>query len=602
MKTLNELIEEFGYPILTEKEFNLVQEHKINWNSLDGEIIIRKCLKSYPAYLQLTNFGYKMTAYHYSLAANLQRACEKGPNLDKDGEPLEYSLILLSAPPQTGKSLTISESFQSWCLIRNPRESILTIGYEATFAARFGRRNRDKFTEFAPILSHNKIRISEKVQSVETWETSVYDERKKQYVSANGTMYTAGMGGALTGKTGNKIVIDDPIKNMQDAMSDTVIENNIEYYQSAIETRARGNPGSVVIAMCTRWVTRDLIGWLRINRADYVVADLNYAAMCDERNKASDPLCREIGEGICPEMKKDGRWAANIRESYMASEGSHVYNALFQGEPTDEQGNLYHKDAWKTFRVADWDPDDFDRIYLSVDATFKDNKTSDFVSMKLGGIKGGNDYWRYAVRKRMDLPDTLDKLVKIVRKFPEIDVIYIEDKANGSGIVSVLRKWRRKLGISDTEFPAVYPVNPEGGKYTRAQGAAVYQRDGHSYILSEQDAEFFSDKDDFDTGEYVDMNYVQATIFELSIFPYGAHDDLVDAHSQSIIKNIGLLDGEEKVKPTVRRFARYSVWVEEQEQDYKKLKSAEERREFIRLYGANIKWKPKSEGGTYGVI
>jgi len=602
MRTLKQLIDEYGYPVLTEKEYSLVQEHKVNWSSLDGEIIIRKCLRSYPAYLEATNFGYKMTAYHYSLAANLQRNCEKGPNVGKNGKPLEYSLILLSAPPQTGKSLTITENFQSWLLINNPRLNILTIGYEATFAARFGRRNRDKFSEYAPIFTHGNVKLSDRVQSVETWETMTFDKSRNIFTPANGAMYTAGMGGALTGKTGNYIIVDDPIKNMQDAMSDTVIENNIEYYQSAIETRARGNPGSVVIVMCTRWVTRDLIGWLRTNRADYIVGDYNYAALCDERNQLVDPLYRDVGEGICPEMGKDGDWAENIRDSYMASEGSHVYNALFQGEPTDEQGNLYHKDAWRYFRVTDWHPEEFDRIYLSIDATFTDKITSDFVSMKVGGIKGGNDYWRYAVRKRMDLPDTLDKILKIVRKFREIDVIYIEDKANGPGIISVLRKWRRKLGISDNDFPAVYPIQPEGGKYSRAQGAAVYQRDGHCYILDPRDGAYFSDKDDFDAAEYVDMSSVDATIFELSIFPYGAHDDLVDAHSQSIIKNVGLLIGEEKPTVVNRRFARYTQWYPEQEEDYKKLRSVEQKREFIRLNGANIKWKPKNEGGTYGVI
>ena len=79
-KSLTQLQQEFGYPILTPEEVRAVRERSLNWNSLEGEIVRRKCLKSYPAYLQAANYGYQMTAYHYSLAANLQRDYERGPN------------------------------------------------------------------------------------------------------------------------------------------------------------------------------------------------------------------------------------------------------------------------------------------------------------------------------------------------------------------------------------------------------------------------------------------------------------------------------------------------------------------------------------------
>ena len=93
MITLEELQKEFGYPILTPKEVSAVREGKVNWNGLDGEIIRRKCLSSYPAYLQVVNYGYQITPYHYSLAANLQRDSEKPCNFDKNGRQLSYRLI-----------------------------------------------------------------------------------------------------------------------------------------------------------------------------------------------------------------------------------------------------------------------------------------------------------------------------------------------------------------------------------------------------------------------------------------------------------------------------------------------------------------------------
>lgn len=592
MRTLEDLQKEYGYAILTPDEVRTIREGKVVWGGLDGEIIIRKCLKSYPAYLQAVNYGYNMTAYHYSLSANLQKNFEKGPNIDpKTGKRLPYGLILLSAPPQTGKSYTVTESFQSWVLMKQPRASVITVGYESTFASKFGRRNREKFAEWAPILSHGKIKLHDKVQSTENWETMVLDANTNLFMSTGGGMKTAGMGGPITGNTANLMIVDDPIKNMEDAQSETKTVNNIEYFQSTLETRLLGNPGSLCIVMCTRWITHDLIGWLRENRKQFIVGDYNYAAQCTEANMAKDPLKRRPGEGICPEMGKDEHWAQIIKESYLASSGAHVYNALFQGDPTDESGNLFRKEDWMEYEIDKvWKPEHFDRIYLSIDATFKDNKTNDYVAMKVGGIREGNDYARYIVRKHLDLPDTLDKIIKICKMFPEIDVIYIEDKANGPGAVSILRKWRRKLGIAERDFPSIYPIEPEGGKYARAQAASPMQRDGRCYIPCEKDAWRFSSDEDFE-WEGEKQSFCICYKHEFATFPFAAHDDMVDAHSQQILKCLGLMNGEEKPEKHVQRFVNYTEWWPEMWSDYKQLKTQEEKNAFIREHGAPKEWK-----------
>jgi hypothetical protein len=635
MRTLKDLQEEYGYAILTNDEVRAVREHTLSWESLEGEIIIRKCMKSYPAYLQVVNYGYMITPFHYSMAANLQREFERGPNpkpgLEKlvdrtqpydpskpDYNRMPYGLILLSAPPQVGKSLTITESFQSWILTKFPRLGILTLGYASDFASRFGRRNRDKFEEFAIKLTHGRVKLHDKVQSTGEWETMVLDRNSRLYVTSNGGMSSAGLRGVVTGKTGNVVVIDDPIKNMQDAMSEIMVEGNIEAYQSTVETRLLGNPGSLCIVMATRWVTNDLLGWLRKHRKDFIVGDYNYAALATEANVLKDPLRRVPGEGVCPEMGKDDSWATVIKASYEASEGAHVYGALFQGDPSNEKGNLFKADDWQEYEIDKHWPvaeeingeivnsDDrieklrkFDRIFLSIDATFKNLDTSDFVAMGVMGIKQGNAYLRYLVRKQLDFPDTIDKLLYILKKFPEIETIYIEDKANGSGIVSVIKKWRKKLGIPEKDFPSVVPVEPEGSKYSRANAAAAYQRDGRCYIPCERDAHLLSTPDDF-VWEEDGLSYAHCYKQELGTFPFAGNDDLVDMFSQGIKKSVGLLTGVEKTGKKVERFSRYSQWWPEMEADYNSLKTRTEKRDFIRLHGANMKWKPKDEGGEYG--
>jgi len=587
MITLEELQQQFGYSLLSPEQVNAIREGKVNWQGLDGERILRKCIASFPAYLQCVNFGYQMTPYHYSLAANCQRDYEKGPNPGQ-----AYGLILLSASPQTGKSLTITESFPSWAMIKKPRMKMILLGYAADFASKFGRRNRDKFSEYAPKLTRGRVKIHDKVQSADNWETMVLDMATKVFVSATGTMVTTGMGGTGTGNTGNYVQIDDPIKNMQDAMSETMNLNNVEYYQSVIEPRLLANPGSMACVMCTRWVSNDMIGWLRRTKKKYIVGDYNYAALCTEKNKPFDPLKREVGEGICPEMGLDGKWAQGVIESYAVSGGGHVANALFQGEPTNEKGSLFKDENWGEYEIeTGWKPEKFSRIFLSIDATFKDLQTSDYVAMIVGGVMPGKMRLRYAVKKQMDLPDTLDMILKVLKKFPEIDIIYIEDKANGPGIVSVLRKWRKKLGIDEKNFPSIYPVNPEGGKYSRAQTASPFQREMYVEIPCEKDWSRFSCKDDF-VWEDEDISFTMAFKLELGTFPFGANDDLVDAFSQAILRNIGLLTGEEKVKKT-ERFTRYSNWWPEMWDDYKQLKTQVDKNAFIAMHGAPEEWRPK---------
>jgi hypothetical protein len=519
---------------------------------------------------------------------------------------MPYGLILLSAPPQVGKSLTITESFQSWLLVKYPRLGILTLGYASDFASRFGRRNRDKFQDMAPKITHGRVKLHDKVQSTDEWETQILDQISRVYVNSNGGMSSAGLRGVVTGKTGNVVVIDDPIKNMQDAMSEVMIEGNIEAFQSTVETRLLGNPGSLCIVMATRWVTNDLIGWLRKHRKAFIVGDYNYAALATETNIDKDPLKREIGEGVCPEMGKDDTWAKVIEDSYTASEGAHVFNSLFQGVPSNEKGNLFKNEDWQDYEISKvWSTDEqinkFDRVYLSIDATFKGIDTADFVGMEVTGVKQGNTYLRYLVRKRMDLPDTIDKIIKVVKMFPEIELIYIDDKANGPGIVSVIKKWRKKLGIPERDFPSVVPVEPDGSKYSRAQVASAYQRDGRCYIPCEKDAYLLSSKDDFEWDEE-GLSYAQCYKQELGTFPFAGNDDLVDAYTQGIKKSMGILSGTERPTKQPQRFSRYSTWWPEMEADYKLLKSKDEQQAFIRLHGANMKWKPKEEGGDYGSV
>ena len=96
------------------------------------------------------------------------------------------------------------------------------------------------------------------------------------------------------------------------------------------------------------------------------------------------------------------------------------------------------------------------------------------------------------------------------------------------------------------------------------------------------------------------LSYAHCYKQELGTFPFAGNDDLVDAFSQGIKKSVGLLSGLEAPTKLPTRFSRYSVWWPEMEADYNSLKSSAEKQAFIRQHGANMKWKPRDEGGNYG--
>jgi hypothetical protein len=157
-----------------------------------------------------------------------------------------------------------------------------------------------------------------------------------------------------------------------------------------------------------------------------------------------------------------------------------------------------------------------------------------------------------------------------------------------------MRKWRKKLKISERDVPAIVPIEPEGGKYSRAQTASVYQRDGRCYIPCEKDAHKLSSEEDFVWDE-PGLSYTQCYRQELGTFPFAGNDDLVDSFSQGIKRSIGLLSGEEKAEKKIMRFTRYSNWWPEMWADYKQLKEREAKDAFIRMHGAPMEWKPKEE-------
>jgi predicted phage terminase large subunit-like protein len=233
-----------------------------------------------------------------------------------DGKP--YRRMLVSAPVRHGKSFTTSIYTPAWYLANNPGKKVGFASYEATFAAKFGGIVRD-IMEAAPDGLASKPRRNSRASA--QWD-----------LDSGGGMFTAGAGGPITGRGFHLIVVDDPIKNFQDAMSEVVRERVNSWFYSTVLTRLE--PGGVVIVLAARWHEDDLPG--RIMADD---PEEWYHVSLPALAGNDCPLGRRPGEALWPE-RYDEVELAKIRASQNAINPMN-WPALYQQQPYIEGGGIF---------------------------------------------------------------------------------------------------------------------------------------------------------------------------------------------------------------------------------------------------------------------
>lgn len=413
-----------------------------------------------------------------------QYLCDKVQEFVERTTAAPYEILILSVPPQHGKSQSITEAFPSWYLGKYPDKRVIEVSYNDDFAGKFGRRNKAKVEEFGAHIFG--ITIGEKGS-----------DREFEIARHAGGMISRGVMSGITGSPGDLILIDDPVKNRKEADSETYRERLWDEWENSIKSRTQA--GSKIIVIQTRWHEDDLAGRLMEREKDVTVINIPCEA---EQN---DPLGRNVGEALCPEIRKGNEWLRQFKQSYQTESGARAWNALYQGRPSVQEGNLIKRGWWKFYRTIP----DLQYIILSVDATFKGGVDNDFVAIQAWGKQWANMYLLDAVKKHMDFPETLQAIRVMKGKFPRACAVYIEDKANGPAVISMLRN----------EISGIVAVNPEGGKEARVNAVAPSIESGNVFL-----PEFSAF-----TGDFID---------EWAAFPNGAHDDQVDAGSQALNKLI----------------------------------------------------------------
>ncbi len=416
-----------------------------------------------------------------------------------DGEQKYY---IIEIPPQHGKSTVITETFPAYYLMRHPDSLVMVVSYSKELFQKFGRKNREKFRLFSDQLFG--LQISSETSSVSEWGVEGH----------LGSLYSTSILGGATGRGARLLIIDDPIKNRAEAESKTIRDKIYNEWQDTFYSRLTAD-ASVIVIM-TRWHEDDLAGRLLKEQA-LPWEEIKIPAIAEE----NDLLGREPGEALAPEIGKDEEWVAKTK----AVTGSRGWAALYQQRPTPAGGNIF-KRSWIKFYVPTLEkkiefnlgddvvilPRLFDRQAQSWDCTFKDTETSDFVSGQVWGKKRADFYLLDRHHERMGIVETMKAIKVMCNKWPKARGIYIEDKANGTAVIEMLKK----------KISGIVPVTPDGGKEVRANAVAPLWEAGNVYLPHPLICPWIND--------FID---------ELVAFPNAEHDDDVDSMTQMLNKMIG---------------------------------------------------------------
>ena len=363
------------------------------------------------AFTQLRNPRFQAGWFHRHLARTLEQ-------FEADCRAQRSPRLIVNVPPQHGKSELCSRSFVPWYLGRNPLHHVILASYSADLAVRMSleaRRAAEEAAMWWPELTAGG-----------TWTSDFWR------VTAGGSVRAVGRGGGISGMPAHLLVIDDAIKDEEEAKSPATMRAYTSWYETA--AYARLQEGGGVLLVNTRWAVNDPTGYhLAQSRLPGVLPwkVIRYPAIATEDEYDGDTLLRRAGEPLSVE-----RFSLGTMLERKASSTPWRWASVYQQQPVPEEGGIFRADHFAR-RYSTLPP--LDGQAITVDCTFKGKDTSDFVVMQCWGWKGAICYLIDQRRGRMSYPETKAALVDFRSKHAGASAIIVEDKANGSALVDELR-------------------------------------------------------------------------------------------------------------------------------------------------------------------
>ena len=393
----------------------------------------------------------------------------------------EINRLIINMPPRHTKSEFASYLLPAWMVGRDPKLKIIQATHTAELAIRFGRKAKNLIDSenYRKIF---KTALQEDSKAAGRWETS-----------AGGEYFAAGVGGAITGRGADLLIIDDP-HSEQDAMSKVSLERAYEWYTSG--PRQRLQPGGKIILVMTRWSTKDLTGALVANQKE---------AKSDQWHVVEFPAIMD-NEPVWPEY-----WKLDELEKVKAALPVTKWNAQWMQQPTSEEGAILKREWWQ-----EYDGDDIPPIYhviQSYDTAFLKKETADYSAITTWGVwypsedSGANLILLDAIKGRYEFPE-LRRVALEQYRYWNPETVIIEAKASGLPLTYELRKM---------DIPVMNFTPSKGNdKHARVNAVAPLFESGMIWAPKQK--------------------FAEEVIEECASFPYGDHDDLVDSTTQAIMR------------------------------------------------------------------
>lgn len=382
--------------------------------------------------------------------------------------------LMLFVPPRHGKSEMVTVRYPIYRMEREPSTRVIIGAYNQTLAEKFSRKSRK--------IARERVSISYERKAAEDWETV-----------EGGGLRAVGVGGGITGQGGNLIIIDDPVKNRKEASSKVYRDGVYDWYTDDLYTRLE--PGGAIILIMTRWHEDDLAGRILASEdgPNWTVIKLPAEA------EPNDPLGRQPGEALNP-ARYPLPELAKIRRVLGKS-----YYALYQQRPMEQEGDIFKRSWFEPIREL---PPRFQAVARYWDkASTKDG--GDYTAGVLMGRSGDNYYVIDMVRGQWSTGARDTKILETADADSKLfgqQVVNVFEQEPGSSGVDVVRAMARLL--------AGYTVKADkvtGDKKLRAEPFASQAEFGFVKVFR---------------GRWFDE-----WIDEVTSFPNGAHDDVVDASS-----------------------------------------------------------------------
>ena len=453
-----------------ENLFTMAEDYK-------NSVVRKAAQKSFMSFVKQMWPGFILGRHHALMAKKFEEIA--------DGKTKR---LIINMPPRHTKSEFASYLLPAWFLGKYPHKKVIQCSNTAELAVGFGRKVRNLVDgeTYAKIFPNVALRTDSKAAG--RWATN-----------ANGDYFAIGVGGTVTGKGADLLIIDDPHSEQEAALAasdPSVYDKIFEWYSSG--PRQRLQPGGSIVIVMTRWGKRDLTG--RVLQS-MVERD------GDEWEVISLPAIMPSGLSLWPEF-----WSLEELEKLKNELPISKWSAQYQQDPSAEEGALVKREWWKV-----WDkesPPTCAFIIQSWDTAFTKNERSDYSACTTWGVfymnENENDphvILLDALKERLEFPELKIRALEMYKEW-EPDAFIVEAKASGAPLVFELRR----MGIPVQEFT---PVRGND-KITRVNSVSDLFASGKIWAPRKR--------------------WAEEVIEEMAAFPNSDHDDLVDSTTQALIR------------------------------------------------------------------